>query len=156
MANTSSISLDVNNAAALEKEVASHDLVISLVPNTYHAAVIRAAIKGKTHVVTPSYVPPAIRELDEEAKKAGVVVLNEVGLDPGIDHLYAIKTINEVHEKGGKVLTYNSDYTIASLMKVTRSSNSCPIVAAFLPPNAVIIRLVTSSHGPLEESFLRC
>ena len=68
-----------------------------------HATVIKAAIKGKTHVVTTSYVSPAMRELDEEAKKAGIIVMNEIGLDPGIDHLYAVKTISEVHEKGGKV-----------------------------------------------------
>jgi hypothetical protein len=67
--------------------------------------VIEAAIKGKTHVVTTSYVSPAMRELDAAAREAGIVVLNEVGLDPGIDHLYAIKTIDEVHSKGGKVCT---------------------------------------------------
>jgi spermidine synthase len=44
-----------------------------------------------------------MRALDQEARDAGIVVLNEVGLDPGIDHLYAVKTIGEVHEKGGKV-----------------------------------------------------
>lgn len=49
-----------------------------------------------------------MRELDEEAKNAGIVVLNEIGLDPGIDHLYAIKTIDEVHEKGGKIKQFLS------------------------------------------------
>ena len=44
-----------------------------------------------------------MRALDAAAKAAGIVVLNEVGLDPGIDHLYAVKTIGEVHAKGGKV-----------------------------------------------------
>ena len=93
----------MNNAEALEAAVAAHDLVISLIPYTYHATVIKAAIKGKTNVVTTSYISPAMRELDAEVKAAGIVVLNEIGLDPGIDHLYAIKTIDEVHEKGGKV-----------------------------------------------------
>lgn len=74
-----------------------------MIPYTYHAAVIKAAIEGRTHVVTTSYVSPAMRELDAAAKKAGIVVLNEIGLDPGIDHLYAVKTIEEIHEKGGKV-----------------------------------------------------
>lgn len=78
-------------------------MVISLIPYIHHAAVIKSAIKGKTDVVTTSYVSPAVRELDADAKKAGIVVMNEIGLDPGIDHLYAIKTIDEVHEKGGKV-----------------------------------------------------
>lgn len=93
----------MNNTAELEAKVAAHDLVISLIPYTYHAAVINAAIKGKTHVVTTSYVSPAMRELDAAAKEAGIVVMNEIGLDPGIDHLYAVKTIDEVHSKGGKV-----------------------------------------------------
>ncbi|KAF8990191.1 S-adenosyl-L-methionine-dependent methyltransferase [Cyathus striatus] len=73
--STSFISLDVNDVEALE------------VPWQH----------------TTSYISPAMRELDEEAKKAGVVVMNEIGLDPGIDHLYAVKTIDEVHAKGGKV-----------------------------------------------------
>ena len=101
--NSTAISLDVTVTDALEAAVADHDLVISLIPYTHHADVIKAAIKGKTHVVTTSYVSPSMLELNEEAKKAGIVVLNEIGLDPGIDHLYAIKTIDEVHSKGGKV-----------------------------------------------------
>jgi spermidine synthase / saccharopine dehydrogenase (NADP+, L-glutamate-forming) len=101
--NAEAISLDVTSTNDLDAQVASHDLVISLIPYIHHAAVIKSAIKGKTHVVTTSYVSPAMRELDEEAKKAGIVVMNEIGLDPGIDHLYAIKTISEVHEKGGQV-----------------------------------------------------
>ena len=101
--STTGISLDVKNTEALETAVAEHDVVISLIPYTYHAAVIKAAIKGKTNVVTTSYVSPAMRELDAEAKAAGIIVMNEIGLDPGIDHLYAVKTINEVHDKGGKV-----------------------------------------------------
>ena len=72
-------------------------------PYIYHVNVIKAAIKGKTNVVTTSYISPGIRELDEEIKKAGIVVMNEIGVDPGVDHLYAIKTIDEVHAKGGKV-----------------------------------------------------
>jgi saccharopine dehydrogenase-like NADP-dependent oxidoreductase len=112
----------------LETEVAKHDLVISLIPYTYHAEVVKAAIKASKrkcallrrssftkfltdsssankpiHVVTTSYVSPAMRALDEEAKKAGVIVYNEIGLDPGIDHLWAVKAIGDVRAKGGKV-----------------------------------------------------
>lgn len=68
--------------------------------------VIEAAIKGNTHVITTSYVSPAIWQLDKRAKDAGIVVMNEIGLDPGIDHLYAVKTIDEVHAQGGKVFLY--------------------------------------------------
>ncbi|KAH8091821.1 saccharopine dehydrogenase [Cristinia sonorae] len=105
---TTAVSLDVNNTEALEKAVFEHDLVISLIPYTYHVAVIKAAIKAKRNVVTTSYVSPAIRKLEAEIKAAGIVVLNEIGLDPGIDHLYAVKTIDEVHAKGGKVKKFLS------------------------------------------------
>ena len=106
---TSAVSLDVNNTEELEKAVAAHDLVVSLIPYTYHAAVIRAAIKTRrTHVVTTSYISPAIRALENEIKEAGIVVMNEIGLDPGIDHLYAVKLIDEVHKKGGKIKTFES------------------------------------------------
>jgi spermidine synthase len=110
--NTRAISLDVNSPD-LDAQIATHDLVISLIPYTYHPTIIKSAIKGKTHVVTTSYVSPAMRELDGEAKAAGIVVMNEIGLDPGIDHLYAIKTIDEVHAKGGKV-RYSSNVSAAS------------------------------------------
>jgi saccharopine dehydrogenase-like NADP-dependent oxidoreductase len=74
-----------------------------LIPYTYHVLVIKSAIKAKVNVVTTSYVSPAMRELEPAVKEAGIVVMNEVGVDPGVDHLYAVKTIGEVHEKGGKV-----------------------------------------------------
>ncbi|WYZ41467.1 hypothetical protein EsH8_V_000362 [Colletotrichum jinshuiense] len=101
------IALDVASPE-LEEHVATHDVVISLVPFIHHPTVVKAGIRGKTHVVTTSYVSPAIRELEAEAKAAGITVLKEVGVDPGVDHLYAIKTIDEVHEKGGKVKEFYS------------------------------------------------
>ena len=97
------IALDVSSGAELESQILSHDLIISLVPYVYHVSIIKLAIKYKVNVVTTSYVSDAIRELDTPAKEAGIVVLNEVGVDPGVDHLYAIKKIGEVHAKGGKV-----------------------------------------------------
>ncbi|OJJ49451.1 hypothetical protein ASPZODRAFT_150337 [Penicilliopsis zonata CBS 506.65] len=106
--NTKAISLDVNDAAALDKALEQVDLVISLIPYTFHATVIKAAIRTKKHVVTTSYVSPAMMELDEECKKAGITVMNEIGLDPGIDHLYAVKTISEVHQAGGKITSFLS------------------------------------------------
>ncbi|KAK1717870.1 Saccharopine dehydrogenase [Colletotrichum lupini] len=102
------ISLDVNDDKALDAEVAKHDLVISLIPYTFHATVIKSAIRQKKHVVTTSYVSPAMMELDQAAKDAGITVMNEIGLDPGIDHLYAVKTIEEVHREGGKILSFLS------------------------------------------------
>lgn len=102
------ISLDVNDEKALDAAVAKHDLVISLIPYTFHATVIKSAIRNKKNVVTTSYVSPAMMELDQQCKDAGITVMNEIGLDPGIDHLYAIKTIEEVHKAGGKITSFLS------------------------------------------------
>ncbi|OAA56003.1 saccharopine dehydrogenase [Cordyceps fumosorosea ARSEF 2679] len=107
-AHTKAVSLDVNDTAALEAAVAAHDLTVSLIPYTFHAVVIKAAIKAKKHVVTTSYVSPAMMELDAEAKAAGITVMNEIGLDPGIDHLYAVDLIERVHKAGGKILSFKS------------------------------------------------
>jgi len=150
--STTAISLDVNSTAGLEAAVASVDLVISLIPYTYHAAVIKAAIKGKTHVVTTSYVSPAMRELDAEAKKAGIVVMNEIGLDPGIDHLYAIKTIGEVHEKGGKVSRILSYLTLPNIRARIRLSTSSLTAVVSPPPKPLATLSVTNSPGHLAVS----
>ena len=98
----------MTDAKALDTEVAKVDVVISLIPYTFHATVIKSAIRNKKDVVTTSYVSPAMMELDGEAKAAGITVMNEIGLDPGVDHLYAVKTIDEVHKAGGKVLSFLS------------------------------------------------
>ncbi|KAL2429034.1 Saccharopine dehydrogenase [NADP(+), L-glutamate-forming] [Exophiala dermatitidis] len=106
--NTRPISLDVTNAEALDAEMERADLAISLIPYTFHATVIKSAIRKKKNVVTTSYVSPAMLELEEQAKEAGITVLNEIGLDPGIDHLYAVSIIEEVHKAGGKVKSFLS------------------------------------------------
>ena len=81
------ISLDVTDEKALDAEVAKHDLTISLIPYTFHVLVIKSAIRNKKHVVTTSYVSPAMQELDQQCKDAGITVMNEIGMDPGMSQL---------------------------------------------------------------------
>ena len=97
------IALDVLIKKDLDQAVATHNLVISLIPYVHHTSVIKSAIESKSNVVTTSYVSPAIRNLDTAATEASIVVLIDVGLDLGFNHLYAIKTIGEAHAKGGEV-----------------------------------------------------
>merc|ERR1711939_334642 len=106
--NTRPISLDVTKDADLDAAVENSDLVISLIPYTFHATVIKSAIRKKKNVVTTSYVSDAMKELEQQAIEAGITVMNEIGLDPGIDHLYAVKTIEEVHKAGGKITSFLS------------------------------------------------
>lgn len=135
--------------------VATYDLVISLIPYIHHAKVIKAAIKGKTHVVTTSYVSPAMRELDGQAKEAGIVVMNEIGLDPGIDHLYAVKIIDDVHSKGGKVGIHVL-WSSSPLTGRHRSSPSSLTAAVFQRPKRPTTRSDINSLGPLVGSFSPC
>lgn len=102
------VSLDVTDEAALNEAVAKYDLVISLIPYIYHVNVVKAAIKNKKHVVTTSYINPQLKDLEQQIEDAGITVMNEIGLDPGIDHLYAVKTIEEVHQQGGKIKSFLS------------------------------------------------
>ncbi|KAF9929353.1 saccharopine dehydrogenase (NADP+, L-glutamate-forming), partial [Modicella reniformis] len=106
--SATAISLDVNDEAALDAAIAGKDVVISLIPYIHHALVIKSGIKSKVNIVTTSYVSPSMMAFDEAAKAAGVVVMNEIGVDPGVDHLYALKTIKEVHEQGGKIISFLS------------------------------------------------
>ncbi len=75
---------------ALDAIVAQHELVISLIPYSFHVAVIKSAIRNKKHVVTTSYVSPAMMALDAEAKAAGITVMNEIGLDPVSCPIYQV------------------------------------------------------------------
>ena len=68
----------------LEHRANAHLVAISLIPYTYHALVIKSAIRKKVNVVTTSYISPSMQELEKEINEAGITVMNEIGLDPGI------------------------------------------------------------------------
>jgi len=101
-------SLSIDDRAALGTEIGRADLVISMAPYTFHPLIAAAAIDAGKPTVTASYVSPAMRELDGLARRKGVLVLNELGLDPGIDHMEAMRIIHEVHDAGGRVLSFTS------------------------------------------------
>ncbi len=102
------IALNVDDSAALEGLVAATDIAVSLLPYTYHVTVAKLCLKHRKPLVTTSYVSDAMRALDAEAKTAGVLFLNEIGLDPGIDHMSAMKIIHAVQRQGGKVTSFMS------------------------------------------------
>jgi len=103
-----SVSLLVDDDASLHRLIAESDVVVSLLPYIYHITVARHCIGLKRHLVTTSYVSDAMRTLDTEAKKAEVILLNEIGLDPGIDHMSAMEIIERVNASGGKVVSFIS------------------------------------------------
>ena len=91
-----------------DARIASADLVISMLPAFMHVEVARVAIAAGVNVITPSYVSPEMKALDAEARAAGVLVLNELGLDPGIDHMSAMQVIDEIRAKGGRMVGFAS------------------------------------------------
>ncbi len=89
-------------------EIEKADLVISMLPARFHVEVAKDCITLGKHLITPSYVSPEMKALDAEAKAAGVLIMNEIGVDPGIDHMSAMKIIDEVKAKGGTITSFKS------------------------------------------------
>jgi len=100
--------INVNDEASLEDLISQADLSISLLPYVYHPLVAKLCVKHKKQMVTASYVKDEMRALDEEAKKAGVILLNEIGVDPGTDHMSAMQVINHIRDNGGELVSFSS------------------------------------------------
>ncbi|MBC8450224.1 MAG: saccharopine dehydrogenase NADP-binding domain-containing protein [Chloroflexi bacterium] len=102
------IALDMANDDRLDLLVEEHDLAVSLLPSTHHVRVAQSCIAHGKHMVTTSYVSEAMRALDGAAKEAGIIILNEIGVDPGIDHMAAMKIIHRVQAAGGEITSFTS------------------------------------------------
>ena len=101
--NGSSLDWSMDDPAMLEKLVAEYDITVSLLPYKYHSDVAKVCLRHGKSLVTTSYIQAGMMELDESARKAGLLFLNEIGLDPGIDHMTAMRIIDHIHNKNGKV-----------------------------------------------------
>jgi saccharopine dehydrogenase (NADP+, L-glutamate forming)/spermidine synthase len=97
-----------DDTAKLDKLVAAHDLSVSLLPAPLHPVVAEMCIKHGKQMVTTSYVSPKMKDLDAAARKAGTMILNEIGVDPGIDHMSAMRIIDDVKKRGGKIVSFRS------------------------------------------------
>ncbi|PKP51164.1 MAG: saccharopine dehydrogenase [Bacteroidetes bacterium HGW-Bacteroidetes-1] len=106
--NGKAIAWTVDDDASLNKMIKANDLTVSLLPWTYHIGVAKHCIAHKKNMVTTSYVKPEMKALDSQAKEAGIIILNELGLDPGIDHMSAMRIIDTVHSKGGQIEEFYS------------------------------------------------
>ena len=84
------------------------DLVISMLPAIYHVGVAHDCISLQKHLITPSYISAEMGALDTSAKAAGIVIMNEIGVDPGIDHMSAMKIIHQIQENGAELLSFKS------------------------------------------------
>lgn len=99
---------DINNQSQREEEIANSDIVISMLPANFHPIVAKICLSKGVHMITASYVSNEMKELDAEAKSKGVFLLNECGLDPGIDHMSAMQVIDKIRDAGHQLTTFES------------------------------------------------
>lgn len=116
-----SVYWEATDEAALDNLIAQHDITVSLLPYVFHVMVARHCIAHKKNMVTTSYVKPEMKDLDQAAKDAGVIILNEMGLDPGIDHMSAMRIIDSVHNREGGILEF---YSICGALPAPEAANN--------------------------------
>lgn len=100
--------LDIFNEAERKKAVSEASIVVSMLPARLHINVAHDCIEFEKHFITASYVSDELKELDAVAKEKGLVFMNEIGLDPGIDHMSAMEVIDRIRDAGGKMLLFES------------------------------------------------
>ena len=102
------VSFDISNTSERIRYIEKADIVISMLPPFLHIEVAKDCVAFQKNLLTASYVDDAIRELQPEIEKNKLLFLCEMGLDPGIDHMSAMKIIDEIHAKNGKVTSFQS------------------------------------------------
>lgn len=103
------ISFDIKNQQQKEKEISKADVVISFLPAMLHSIVAYECLRQGKNMITASYVSPEIKSIANDVKNKGLVFLNEMGLDPGIDHMSAMKIIDQIRSKGGIIKAFYSN-----------------------------------------------
>ena len=106
--NTDVIHLDVFNAASRVEAIKNADIVVSMLPARFHIEVAKDCITYKKNMVTASYVSEEMQALDADAKTNNLIFMNEIGVDPGLDHMSAMQVINRIRDKGGKMILFES------------------------------------------------
>lgn len=145
------IRFDVLDERQRDAEILKSDIVISLLPPHLHSAVAHTCVRQKKNLVTASYVSGEMRELDESAKQNGVLLLNECGLDPGIDHMSAMKIINTIKKQGGEIRSFKS-YT-GGLVAPESNDNPWGYKFSWNPRNVILAGQGTAKY--IEENKYR-
>lgn len=107
--NSSVVEFDIYNDEQRTQEIERADVVISMLPARMHYRVAEICLQKNKHMITASYVSDAIKAMDVEVKKKGLLFLNEIGVDPGIDHMSAMRVIDNIREKGGDLRIFESN-----------------------------------------------
>lgn len=149
--NATAIAFDINNKQERQQAIKQSDIVVSLLPPTLHVVAAKDCIEFKKHLVTASYVSAEMQALDKAAKKAGVLLLNEIGLDPGIDHLSAMEMIHNIQAKGGEIISFKS--FCGGLIAPEFDNNPWNYKFTWNPRNVVLAGQATAKY--LENSLIK-
>ncbi|HLV39470.1 saccharopine dehydrogenase family protein [Xanthomarina sp.] len=106
--NAQAIILDVFNKQSREQAIQNADIVVSMLPARFHIEVAKDCIRFNKNMVTASYVSDEMQNLDRAAKEKGLIFMNEIGVDPGVDHMSAMHLIDKVRDKGGDIILFES------------------------------------------------
>ncbi|MEN7548394.1 saccharopine dehydrogenase C-terminal domain-containing protein [Rapidithrix thailandica] len=131
------VHFDVTDPKSREREIQKVDLVVSMLPARFHHIPAKTCLQYSIPMVTASYVSPEIKEMDEEAKNKGIILLNEMGLDPGLDHLSAMYMIDRVKNAGGTIKCFES-FTGGLLAPVSEKGNPWKYKFTWNPRNVVL------------------
>jgi len=145
---TRAISFNVFDTEQLNAEVEKADVVISMLPAKFHPLVAKACLYFSRSLITASYEAVEMRSMDEEAKAKGVLLLNEMGLDPGIDHMSAMKMLNRIKEQGHSITSFES-FT-GGLVAPQSDDNPWHYKFSWAPMNVVL----AGQEGPAK--FIQC
>ena len=129
-------SINISNEEERDKFISEVDLVISMLPARFHILLAKTCIKFKKNLLTASYVSDEMKTLDSEIKNKGLLFLNEMGLDPGIDHMSAKKVIDDLIKKGSKINSFKS-YT-GGLIAPESDNNKWNYKFTWNPRNVVL------------------
>lgn len=106
--NGRALQIMVEDQQALESMVRENDIIVSLLPWIHHLKVAQACLEYNKPMATTSYVSDEMRKLDDEVRRKNLLFLNEIGIDPGVDHMSAMRIIDDVHARGGKIRHFYS------------------------------------------------
>ncbi len=106
--NGKPIALDIFHEKARKEEIKNSDIVISMLPARFHMEVAKDCVEFGKNLVTASYISDELKALDKDVKDKGLVFMNEIGLDPGIDHMSAMQVIDRIKDQGGKMIMFES------------------------------------------------
>ena len=106
--NIRAIKFDILNKKNSSEQIFQSDIVISMLPARFHLLVARECLKYKKSLLTASYISDQMDELDDEVKSLGIIFMNEIGVDPGIDHMSAMKIIDKIKDEGNELVMFKS------------------------------------------------